>query len=204
MILVKKVCHKTCTRDLVINHDEHVFVFHPDLTVEYDGFRYTVDQTKKIGSQNQFFSITRLGDMLLYVSNRYGFWVMWDKQGNVKIGVTKKLITKVDGLCGYYNNKPNDDKRKPDGNLAKTTPEFGDSWALADQPSICETKACPIYIQNKAWDMCNQVKYVNIDKKYCSVCLTYKFEGIKLLDRAAKSSISKRLYLAVWKLRALV
>lgn len=155
---VKKVCQKTCTRDLVINHDEHVFVLHPDLTVEYDGFRYTVDQTKKIGSQSQFFSITRLGDMLLYVSNRYGFWVMWDKQSNVKIGVTKKLITKVDGLCGYFNKKSSDDKRKPDGSLAKTTVDFGDSWGLADQPSVCETKACPIYIQNKAWDMCNQVK----------------------------------------------
>lgn len=157
---MKKTCDnaKICARDLIISHEDHIFEFHPDLTVHYDGFKYTVDQTKKIGSQTKAFSVSRLGDMLLFVSNRYGFWVMWDKQGNVKVGVTQKLITTVDGLCGYYNDNPDDDKRKPDGTPGRTTVEFGDSWAVGDQSLICETKACPMHIQNKAWDMCNQVK----------------------------------------------
>lgn len=70
-----------------------------------------------------------------------------------------KLVEKVDGLCGYFDDNPDNDKRKPDGSSARTSVEFGDSWALAnDQPAVCETKVCPIHIQDKAWEMCNKVK----------------------------------------------
>lgn len=57
---------------------------------------------------------------------RYGFWIIWNKLANVKFGVVHKLVHKVDGLCGYFNDQPEDDKRKPDGSLAKTTADFGD------------------------------------------------------------------------------
>lgn len=68
-------------------------------------------------------------------------------------------MEKVDGLCGYFNDNPDDDKRKPNGNPARTTVEFGDSWALPnDQPAVCEAKVCPLNIQNKAWEVCNRVK----------------------------------------------
>lgn len=158
MFPVKKVCEEDlCTRNLIINHEDHKFILHHDFSVEYDDFKYSVDQTKKIGSQSQFFSISLLGDSLLFVSNRYGFWVLWDKQGNLKLGVTPKLINKIDGLCGYFNRITEDDKRKPDGTQAKTTVEFGNSWS-ADDDASCETKACPIHVQNKAWEMCNHVK----------------------------------------------
>lgn len=154
---MKKVCENDiCGRDLIIHHEDHKFILYRDFSVEYDDFKYSVDQVKKIGSQSHFFSISLLGDSLLFVSNRFGFWVLWDKQGNVKLGITTKLVNKVDGLCGYYNQIAEDDKRKPNGKPAKTTVEFGDSWA-ADGAS-CETKTCPMHIQNKAWEMCNQVK----------------------------------------------
>lgn len=133
-------------------------MLHPDLTVEYDGYTYTIEQTKKIGSQAQFFSLSLVGNTLLFASNRFGFWVMFDKQGNAKIGVVEKLLGKVDGLCGYYNEIGGDDKRKPDGSPARTTIEFGDSWASNDQPIICEAKTCPLLVQNKAWEICNKVR----------------------------------------------
>lgn len=83
---------------------------------------------------------------------------MLDRQGNAKIGVVTKLLGKVDGLCGYYNEFGRDDKRKPDGSLARTTAEFGDSWTANDQPIDCEVKICPLVVQNKAWEICNKVR----------------------------------------------
>lgn len=134
-------------------------VIHPDLSVEFDGYKYSVEQTKSIGEQHQTFMISQLGNTLLFVSNRYGFWISWDKQANVKLGVVHKLVEKVDGLCGFFNDDAEDDKRKPDGTKARTTAEFGDSWALAnDQPAICEAKSCTTQQQDKAWAMCNKVK----------------------------------------------
>lgn len=156
---MKKICKdNVCERVLIIQHEDHIIELYPSLTVYYDGFKYTVDQTKKIGHQSKAFTISRLGDMLLFVSNRYGFWAMLDKQGNVKLGVAANLMSKVDGLCGYYNGNPDDDKRKPDGTPARTTVEFGDSWAVNDEPLLCETKICPIHIQTLAWDICSQAK----------------------------------------------
>lgn len=158
-VSLKKSCNKTCSRDLIIRHNTDLFTIHPDLSVDLNGYRYNVDQIKKIGSQSDTFSISQLGNTLLFASNKYGFWVVWNTFENVKLGVVSKLIEKVDGLCGYFNDAPEDDKRKPDGTPAKTTIEFGDSWALAsDQPLICESKTCPINVQNKAWEMCNKMK----------------------------------------------
>ena len=159
---MEKKCETSCTQDLIIDHQGHILLLRSDLTVEYDGFKYTVDQTKKIGSQSQSFAISRIGDTLLFVSNRYGFWVVWDKQGNAKIGVSSKLRGKVDGLCGYYNDNPKDDKRKPDGSAARTTVEFGDNWSRSEKSAHCEVRTCPVQIQNKALEICNKVKYVII------------------------------------------
>nr|CAH7739498.1 unnamed protein product [Callosobruchus chinensis] len=158
-VSLKKNCTNVCSRDLVIRHKDHLFVIRPDLSLEFDGYRYTVEQTKNIGEQNQAFRITQLGNTLLFTSNHYGFWVIWNRLGDVRLGVVSKLDGKVDGLCGFFNGNPLDDKRKPDGSKAKTTEEFGDSWALEnDQPIICEAKACPQDLQDKAWQMCNRVK----------------------------------------------
>lgn len=158
-IALKKNCSETCSRDLIIHHQDHVFILHPDLTIEYDGYTYTVEQTKKIGSQAQFFSLSLVGNSLLFASNHFGFWVMFDRQANVKIGVVTKLLGLVDGLCGYYNDFGADDKRRPDGSLARATAEFGDSWASNDQPIVCEEKTCPLIVQNDALEICNKVRY---------------------------------------------
>ncbi|KAJ8974052.1 hypothetical protein NQ317_002298, partial [Molorchus minor] len=145
------ICNHVLARDL--EGDEW------DISSEFNDYSYTSDQMKKIGLQNDAFSISQLGNILLFISNRYGFWIIWNPLGDIKLGVIHKLSGKVDGLCGFFNDRPEDDKRKPNGNPARTSVEFGDSWALAsDQPQICEAKACPIHIQNKAWEMCNRVK----------------------------------------------
>lgn len=155
-IIMKKNCEgDICTKDLIIEHDVNKFVLHPDLSIELNNFKYTVEQAKKIGEIANDFSISLLGDSLLFVSNRHGFWVNWNKQGT-KIGVSAKLAGQVDGLCGYFNDNPADDKQKPDGTPAKTTSEFGDSWSVDDVR--CDVTTCPVDMQNKALTICSEVK----------------------------------------------
>ncbi|CAG9772868.1 unnamed protein product [Ceutorhynchus assimilis] len=158
-VALKKNCSQTCSRDLVIYHNEHEIVLRSDLSIKYDDYEYSVEQIKNIGAQNKGFSIAQLGSTVMFVSDRYGFWIIWNKLANVKFGIAHKLLHKVDGLCGYFDDESENDKRKPDGSIARSSAEFGDSWALSkDQPAWCEAKACPIAIQNQAWEMCNKVK----------------------------------------------
>lgn len=70
--------------------------------------------------------------------------------------VTSKLIDHIDGLCGYYNQKPHDDQRTPTGDLASSTQDFGKSWSV--DPSLeaeCAPVHCPISAQTAAWDKCS-------------------------------------------------
>ncbi|XP_030749920.1 hemocytin [Sitophilus oryzae] len=158
-VSLKKNCSQICSRDLIIKHHDHEVIIRSDLSIQYDGYEYSMEQIKNIGGPDKGFSVMQLGSTVLFISNRFGFWIIWNKLANVKFGVVHKLEGKVDGLCGYFNDDPDDDKRKPDGTLARTTAEFGDSWILdKEQPEWCEAKACPLHIQNQAWDICTKVK----------------------------------------------
>lgn len=61
----------------------------------------------------------------------------------------------VNGLCGLFDGKPETDRQKPDGSIALSSVDFGDSWGVSE---TCETKVCPVHIQNTAWEMCSAVK----------------------------------------------
>lgn len=71
--------------------------------------------------------------------------------------MTSKLLEHIDGLCGYYNLKSYDDQRTPEGTLAKSTKEFGDSWSIED--SECAPIKCPVSFQTAAWDKCSFLKF---------------------------------------------
>jgi hypothetical protein len=50
-------------------------------------------QLQKIGSQlEQSFTVSHVGDILLFHSQRYGFQVMWDAQESIKISVSEMKI----------------------------------------------------------------------------------------------------------------
>lgn len=156
--LRKKCNEKTCPLKVLVNHHLDSFVIFPDLkTIKYNNFKYSIAQMEKIGSQSNSFKISHLGETLLFSSSKYGFWVTVDKLGNVKVGVSTELMGKVDGLCGYYSDTSDDDKRKPDGTLAKTSVEFGDSWAYGDQAN-CEISTCPKEVEDRAIEICQKVK----------------------------------------------
>ena len=88
-----------------------------------------------------------------------------DQHNDIKIGVSRKYFATVDGLCGYFNGIPEDDKRLPDGELAKNTIDFGESWLIStdiDALEACQPHACPKHLQDIAWKMCNTIRLVNL------------------------------------------
>lgn len=150
-----------------------------DLTLNVDDFPYTVAQLQRSSNTKlKSFTVSKVGNTLIFVSHTHGFWVIFETTGDVKIGLASSLTTTVDGLCGYFNGKPNDDKRLPNGQPAVSTVEFGDSWSVAttgknNSHDLCEPHACPKDVQDIAFNMCNTVKHdtfqacaktVNIDR----------------------------------------
>lgn len=105
------------------------------------------------------FVVSKVGNTIVFVSHLHGFWVIFDEFGDTKIGVSAKHIKTVDGLCGYFNGKAQDDKRLPTGDAALSVIDFGDGWFMANaSKQHCEPHACPKDLQDKAWEMCNIIK----------------------------------------------
>ncbi|KDR23192.1 Hemocytin, partial [Zootermopsis nevadensis] len=167
-----------CTQHLVIIQDEHEIRLHPDLSVDFNGYKYNVEQ--KIGSQlKQSFTVSRMGDTLLFQSRRYGFQVMWDAKESIKLSIPGKMSGHVDGLCGFFNRNMKDDKMKPDGKLGRTTAEFADSWVNSYLEAKCKPLSCPLSLQEKALHICSLVReplfaqcrgVVSVEK-YISYCI---------------------------------
>lgn len=126
------------------------------------------------------FTVSKNGDNLLYVSHTHGIWLTFDQYGDVKLGISSQYANQVDGLCGFFSNDKTDDKRMPNGNLAASTVEFGDSWFVGEgSKAECEPHVCPKAMQDVAWTMCNLVKdevfktcHASIDPtRFISKCL---------------------------------
>lgn len=157
-----------CKKELKINDKESdlSIVLFTDLTLQLNGYRYAVDQLQKSTYvKMNSFVVSKVGNTIVFVSHVHGFWVIFDEFGDVKIGVTAKYSTKVDGLCGYFNGNSGDDKRLPSGESAESTVDFGDGWfADAETERLhCEPHACPKDMQDKAWEMCNTVRHESFD-----------------------------------------
>lgn len=151
-----------CHKNLIIKDIENdiTVTLYTDLTLDLDGYKYTVDQLQKskYAKLNRFV-ISKVGNTIVFVSHHHGFWVTFDEFSDIKIGVTTKYHSTVDGLCGFFNDNPYDDKRLPDGKSAKSTIDFGDGWLIdKNYKEQCEPHACPKELQDAAWEMCNTVK----------------------------------------------
>lgn len=156
-VTLEKLCiGRSCTRVLAVMLNERAIVLYPDLHVDIDEYTFTADQIARFGNRFPGFELSRTGDKIIFVSHRYGFWVIWDSGTNVKIGVTVKLAGRVDGLCGYFDGDIKNDRQTPEGTQARSTVQFGDSWAMED--TECDLHVCPRDIQKQAWTICNSVK----------------------------------------------
>ncbi|KAL6266408.1 hypothetical protein P5V15_003260 [Pogonomyrmex californicus] len=182
-ITLEKLCvdsreQRVCTRVLAVMLHEHAIVLYPDLHVDFDEYTFTSEQIARFGKKFYGFELSRIGDRIIFVSHHYGFWVIWDSSTNVKIGVPVKLAGRVDGLCGYFDGDITNDRQTPEGTQARSTVQFGDSWAMED--AECDQHVCPRDIQDQALKICNFVKssmlldvcstIVNVDR-FVSCCI---------------------------------
>ncbi|XP_056652070.1 IgGFc-binding protein [Monodelphis domestica] len=71
------------------------------------------------------------------IESDFGLRVTYDLVYHVRVTVPGNYHSKLCGLCGNYNGKPEDDFQKPDGQLAGNAAAFGDSWEAAVPGSPC-------------------------------------------------------------------
>jgi hypothetical protein len=134
---VEKVCKddsESCVTNVLISVDDHIVVLHTDMCVEVDGNRYSSSEVKRLSDTSNWMKLSRVGEALRFESRHYPFWVLLDSFDCLKISVSEELADHVDGLCGYLDGLIENDQQMPNGQLAKSTQEFGDSWKLLDSP----------------------------------------------------------------------
>lgn len=77
-----------CQNELIVHQDDQLIKVKPSLMIEYDNYEYTVEQTAKICFQKNSFDVAKLGDGLAIKSRRYNFTVLYNTDGDIKIGVS--------------------------------------------------------------------------------------------------------------------
>ncbi|XP_034481426.1 hemocytin [Drosophila innubila] len=167
----RKICHKVVTITDLLAGNELVLL--PQLKLKFNGFQFTVEQLITSPICKASFVVSQPGKTLLAVSTKYGFWVQLDDIGILKVGISSKFIRTVDGLCGYYNGNPRDDKRTPDGQVLANTDKFGNSWYDKRIPlDQCGDQKCTRQLQAKALQLCNIINHPTFAK--CHKAVNYK------------------------------
>lgn len=158
-ITLEKQCSTlgdSCSRVLVVIIGDDIIILYPDLHVDINDKAYSRSQVTRLIHSNGAIEIARVGNSLHFTSNHYGFSVIWDRNSNARISATTKLTGHVDGLCGYFDGYPENDKQTPNGEIAKNTVHFGSSWVIEGTPE-CEPQVCPRLVQEVALKLCNAV-----------------------------------------------
>ncbi|XP_076369994.1 hemocytin-like isoform X2 [Tachypleus tridentatus] len=182
-ITIHKDCElgnpKDCKKRLEIHQDKDVVKLDSDLNVELNGHYYTASQLTKLNRQSTNYTLQVIGDLVIFQSLVNGFSVTWDKRMNLKVGASKGMMYRVAGLCGLFNGEKEDDKQMPDGKVANTGNEFGDSWS-SGMKDRCAPQTCPVDVMTEALETCNLLteepfdecqKVVSVDK-HVQVCVS--------------------------------
>ena len=91
---VEKQCdpaERQCTRVLAVILEDDAIILYPDMHVDVNQYSFTPNQLARLGDKFSSFKISAIGDITYFVSNNYGFWVIWDSNSNAKVGVSTKL-----------------------------------------------------------------------------------------------------------------
>ncbi|XP_056308527.1 LOW QUALITY PROTEIN: SCO-spondin, partial [Danio aesculapii] len=82
-------------------------------------------------------SVHWLGDFV-FVESGLGVRLKFDMENTVYLTVTAEHLTNTRGLCGVYNNNPDDDFTTSAGSVSQYAASFGNSWRVQDQQGqIC-------------------------------------------------------------------
>ena len=76
--------------------------------------------------------VVRVGGHPHVILSTSGVRVSWDGLYRVAVTVSTSWRGRLCGLCGNYNDDPNDDFQTPDGSIVASPSAFGFSWALTN------------------------------------------------------------------------
>ena len=92
---------------------------------------------------------------------RYPVVVYWDGSQRVVITASSSWQGQLCGLCGNYNNDPDDDFMLPNGTLTTSVNEFGNEWLYANTTPNCgELQPIPVCtdsVMNEAQTRCDEL-----------------------------------------------
>nr|XP_006815683.1 PREDICTED: zonadhesin-like [Saccoglossus kowalevskii] len=145
-----------------------VELFHPDFktshsvvlfrnhTIYLDGVSVTPPSNPEEGLIISYFG----RHILLETS--FGFWVTWDFRHRTEMRAPPEYENNIGGMCGNCDGNPDNDYFSPDGSLAKSSKEYGNSWKTSIScPDVYEEEQeCDNDIQNlyTGSDQCGLIK----------------------------------------------
>ncbi|NXG04623.1 ZAN protein, partial [Sakesphorus luctuosus] len=69
----------------------------------------------------------------------FGLWVRYDGNHYSEVSVPSNYSNLLCGLCGNYNGDPNDDNIKPNGDIASSSTDLGESWLVPENNTLCSS-----------------------------------------------------------------
>ncbi|XP_075697035.1 IgGFc-binding protein-like [Rhinoderma darwinii] len=85
--------------------------------------------------------------IFLVILTDFSLKIFYDWNSILLIYISSSYYENICGMCGYYNEIAADDLSMPDGKLANTITEFGNSWQVGEDKSCChdcgDPKPCP-------------------------------------------------------------
>ena len=94
--------------------------------------------------QSSEVDIIRAGGHIHVFLIAYDIKVFWNGINRVQVTASTAWEDRLCGLCGHYNNNPSDDFMTPNGQLASTADEFGNSWLMNNDNLTCGSLSSPI------------------------------------------------------------
>ncbi|CAN2388181.1 binding of sperm to zona pellucida, partial [Pristimantis euphronides] len=67
----------------------------------------------------------------------FGLQVTFDYNWNTRITLPSSYFNDVSGMCGNFNQDPNDDQKSPNGTLIQLITPWASSWKMYDQDPFC-------------------------------------------------------------------
>ncbi|KAI4893837.1 hypothetical protein NFI96_020826 [Prochilodus magdalenae] len=129
----------------------------------------------------------------IILETSFGLKVTYDTVSTATVEIPSTYKKAVQGLCGDYNNKKEDDLLLPNGKQASTAEEFVEGWMLDEKQELCQTgcnSRCPQppskENQTKAENAC---KILTLDKGPFSNCYS-KISPKTLYDTCTKDVAS--------------
>eukprot|EP00095_Tigriopus_kingsejongensis_P005171 maker-scaffold237_size242172-snap-gene-1.26 protein:Tk05171 transcript:maker-scaffold237_size242172-snap-gene-1.26-mRNA-1 annotation:"Hemocytin" len=157
----KCVLSGKCRKEIAIKHGNDVVTLHDSFKIEYKNNEYTPQQMESFTTDNQVdFKVAKIGGNLMFRSKIYPLRLVLTKGARIEVEVTAKLLGRLEGLCGFFNDDVSDDKQSPSGELIDSSEKFGTSWQVPGSETCRKEAAqdsCPEEFRSHALRACQMI-----------------------------------------------